>query len=119
MRGGGQRERGGHGVPSGLHTVSTEPSAGLELTNCDVMTGAQVGRVPGTPKSERLHLPIALANKYIPLFPTFVFGCFRLRNIGAGFCGEEMLEGRWRLSGVRFKKVSILKIEGLPHSRRT
>ena len=32
----GKRER--ERIPSRLHTVSTEPDAGLEFTNCEIMT---------------------------------------------------------------------------------
>ena len=32
------RERGRQKIPSRLRTVSTEPYAGLELTNCEIMT---------------------------------------------------------------------------------
>ena len=32
------RERGQERIPSGLFTVSTEPSVGLKLTNCESMT---------------------------------------------------------------------------------
>ena len=32
------RERGKERIPSRLHTVSAEPSAGLELTNSEIMT---------------------------------------------------------------------------------
>ena len=35
---GGERER----IPSRLHTVSTEPHAGLDLTNREIMTWAEV-----------------------------------------------------------------------------
>ena len=31
------RER-GERIPSRLHTVSTEPNAGLDLKNCEIMT---------------------------------------------------------------------------------
>ena len=44
----GQREREGEGIPSRLHTVSTEPNARLELTNCEIMTRAKF-------KSQRLN----------------------------------------------------------------
>ena len=37
MRGGGA-EREEESIPSRLHTVSTEPDAGLELTNCEITT---------------------------------------------------------------------------------
>ena len=30
---------------SGLWAVSTEPNAGLELVNCETVTGAEVGRL--------------------------------------------------------------------------
>ena len=33
-----QRERERERIPSRLHTVSTEPNAGLELTNREIMT---------------------------------------------------------------------------------
>ena len=32
------RERGRERIPSRLHAVSTEPSMGLKLTNCEIMT---------------------------------------------------------------------------------
>ena len=32
------RGRGREGIPSRLHTVSTEPDVGLELTNPEIMT---------------------------------------------------------------------------------
>ena len=35
---GRERERERERMPSRLHAVSTEPSAGLELTNCEIMT---------------------------------------------------------------------------------
>ena len=38
----GQRERGGERIPSRLHTVSTEPKAGLELMNHEIMTWAEI-----------------------------------------------------------------------------
>ena len=38
-----QRERERERIPSRLHTVSTEPNAGLELTNREIMTWAKVG----------------------------------------------------------------------------
>ena len=34
----GQRERGKERLPSRLHAASTEPNAGLELMNCEIMT---------------------------------------------------------------------------------
>ena len=33
-----ERERGRERIPSRLYTVSVEPDAGLELTNCEIMT---------------------------------------------------------------------------------
>ena len=34
-----KREMGeGEGIPSRVHTVSTEPDAGLDLMNCEIMT---------------------------------------------------------------------------------
>ena len=44
LRGSG-RERGRERIPGRLHTVSTEPDTGLKLTNCEIMTGAKVGRL--------------------------------------------------------------------------
>ena len=41
MSGGGaerEREREREGIPSRLHTVSTEPNIGLALRNCEIMT---------------------------------------------------------------------------------
>ena len=38
------RQRGGHRIGSRLQAVSTEPDAGLELTNREIMTQAQVRR---------------------------------------------------------------------------
>ena len=32
------REKGKERIPSRLHAVSIEPKAGLELTNCEIMT---------------------------------------------------------------------------------
>ena len=37
----GQRER-GERIPSRFHTVSTKPDVGLELTNINVMTWAEI-----------------------------------------------------------------------------
>ena len=34
----GQRERGREKIPSRLYAVSTEPKAGLDLRNCEIMT---------------------------------------------------------------------------------
>ena len=34
----GQRERGRERIPSRLHTTSTEPDVGFELTNREIMT---------------------------------------------------------------------------------
>ena len=44
----GQRDKEGHiesEAGSRLCTVSTEPDEGLEPTNCDIMTWAEVGRL--------------------------------------------------------------------------
>ena len=41
IRGGAERG-GGERTPSRLHTVSTEPDAGLNLTNCEIMTRAEI-----------------------------------------------------------------------------
>ena len=38
FEGGRGRERGRERIPSRLHAVSAEPDAGLELTNCEIMT---------------------------------------------------------------------------------
>ena len=38
----GQRERGRGRIPSRLHIVSTEPNEGLEVTNCEIMTRAEI-----------------------------------------------------------------------------
>ena len=38
LSGRGQRERGRERIPSRLHTVSVELDAGLEPTNCEIMT---------------------------------------------------------------------------------
>ena len=38
----GEVERGRERIPSRLHTVSAEPGTGLELTNCEVMTSAEI-----------------------------------------------------------------------------
>ena len=44
-RGGAEREGDTESeTGSRLHTASTEPDVGLELTNCEIMTWAQVGR---------------------------------------------------------------------------
>ena len=40
---GWDREGGRERIPSRLHVVSTEPDAGLEPTNCEIMTLAKVG----------------------------------------------------------------------------
>ena len=37
------RERGGQRIWSELHADSREPSAGLELTNCEILTWTKVG----------------------------------------------------------------------------
>ena len=37
------RGRPGWRIQSGLHADSSEPSVGLELTNCEIMTWAEVG----------------------------------------------------------------------------
>ena len=34
----GQRKRERERIPRGIHTVSAEPDAGLELRNCEIMT---------------------------------------------------------------------------------
>ena len=39
------RERGRHRMRNRLQAVSTEPDEGLELTNCEIMTWAEVGRL--------------------------------------------------------------------------
>ena len=36
------RKRGRKRIPSRLHTVSTEPDMGLKLTNCEIMTWAEI-----------------------------------------------------------------------------
>ena len=38
---GRERER----IPSRLHTISPEPDAGLNLTNLEIRTGAEVGHL--------------------------------------------------------------------------
>ena len=43
-RGEAERERGGQRIPGRLRADSTEPDAGLELTNCEIVTGAKAGR---------------------------------------------------------------------------
>ena len=40
---GAERERGRARIPSRLRAVSTEPDAGLDLTDREIMTGAEVG----------------------------------------------------------------------------
>ena len=40
---GRDRETGRQRIPSRLHTVSTEPNVGLDLTNCEIMTSAEIG----------------------------------------------------------------------------
>ena len=40
--GGAQRERGRERIPSRLQAVSTEPDVGLEPTNCEIMTRAEI-----------------------------------------------------------------------------
>ena len=37
-----QREREREGIPCRLYTVSTEPDAGLELMNCEVVICAKI-----------------------------------------------------------------------------
>ena len=45
-RGGAERERGTESeAGSGLRAVSSEPDSGLETTNREIMTGAEVGRL--------------------------------------------------------------------------
>ena len=46
MSGGGAEREGDTELEAGsrLWAVSTEPNAGLELTNCEIMTWAEVGR---------------------------------------------------------------------------
>ena len=47
MSGGGAEREGDTESEAGsrLWAVSTEPNAGLELTNCEIMTWAEVGRL--------------------------------------------------------------------------
>ena len=40
----GRVERGRERIPSRLCTISDEPDSGLELTNCEIVTGAEVKR---------------------------------------------------------------------------
>ena len=42
-----QSERERERIPSKFHTVSAEPNAGLEPTNREIMTSAEVGRSTG------------------------------------------------------------------------
>ena len=42
MRGVGQRERVRERIPGRLHTISIEPHAGLELTNHEIVIGAEI-----------------------------------------------------------------------------
>ena len=46
VSGGGAEREGGTESEAGsrLRAVSTEPGVGLELMNCEIMTGAEVGR---------------------------------------------------------------------------
>ena len=44
---GRERERGREGIASRLRTVSVEPEVGLELTNRESVTCAEVGRLTG------------------------------------------------------------------------
>ena len=45
-RGGAERERDTESeAGSGLWAIGPEPDAGLELTVCEIMTGAEVGRL--------------------------------------------------------------------------
>ena len=37
-----ERERGKERIPSGPRVVFTEPDVGLELTNCEIMTRAEI-----------------------------------------------------------------------------
>ena len=39
---GRDRERGRERMPSRFHAISTEPDVGLELTNWEIMTGAEI-----------------------------------------------------------------------------
>ena len=39
---GRRAERGRERIPGRLHTVSTEPHTGLKLTNCEIMTWAEI-----------------------------------------------------------------------------
>ena len=41
MKGQRERERERQRIPSRLCTVSVEPDVGLELTNCEIVTGAE------------------------------------------------------------------------------
>ena len=47
VSGGGAEREGGKESEAGsrLRTVSTEPDAGLELMNCEIMTQVKVGRL--------------------------------------------------------------------------
>ena len=38
----GAERGGGEQIPSRLHTVSEEPDTGLKLTNCKIMTWAEI-----------------------------------------------------------------------------
>ena len=47
---GREREREGDRIPSRLHTVSAEPNVGLEPTNREIITWAEIGsRTPRCP----------------------------------------------------------------------
>ena len=41
-RGGAERRREGERIPSSLCIVSTQPNVRLELTNCEIMTRAEI-----------------------------------------------------------------------------
>ena len=76
---GGGAERGRQKDPSWLHTVSTEPDAGLELMNHEIMTGVEVRQFkvrhfrlshPGAPDhSISLHKKLPLSFFFYPSLP--------------------------------------------------
>ena len=62
-RAGGDRE--GGRIPSRLHAVRTEPDAGLELTNCEMMSPAEVARpTDRAPQAPRLLLSLAFPSQF-------------------------------------------------------
>ena len=76
------RERGGHGFWSGLHADSREPDAGLELTNHEIMTWTEVGRLTDwtTQAPLLLGILIVLENRRL-----YIFGAISNENVQFAF----------------------------------